>query len=104
VARFPQRLLNIHHSFLPAFIGKNPYEQAYERGVKIIGATAHYVTHELDEGPIITQEVSAIDHSLNPEQMAAAGRDIERIVLAKALKLVLEKRVMVNARRTVILK
>lgn len=102
VARFPERIINIHHSFLPAFIGASPYRQAWGRGVKIIGATAHFVTNDLDEGPIIAQSVIPVDHTHSAEDMAQAGRDVEKIVLAKALKLVFEDRVMLNGNRTVI--
>src|SRR5262245_22151456 len=83
VARYPNRIINIHHSFLPAFSGANPYRQAFERGVKIIGATAHFVTEKLDEGPIIAQSVIPVDHSHSPAAMAQAGRDVEKIVLAR---------------------
>lgn len=99
---FPERIINIHHSFLPAFIGANPYRQAYERGVKIIGATAHFVTQELDEGPIITQSVIPVKSTESPLQMARSGREIEKLVLARALNLVLEDRVLVNGRRTIV--
>ena len=102
VDRFPNRILNIHHSFLPAFVGSNPYRQAFERGVKIIGATAHFVNNELDEGPIITQSVVPVSHRQDAAHMARSGRDIERIVLARALNLVLEDRVMVVGRRTLV--
>ena len=102
VARFPERIVNIHHSFLPAFIGASPYRQAFERGVKIIGATAHFVTPDLDRGPIIAQDVIPVDHTHNAADMAEAGRDVEKIVLAKALGLVLEDRVFVTGNRTVI--
>lgn len=100
---FPGRIINIHHSFLPAFIGANPYKQAYERGVKIIGATAHFVTEDLDEGPIIAQDVVNIDHSLNWKEMREMGRDVEQLVLAKALKLVFNDRVFINGNKTIIL-
>ncbi|MEZ4815819.1 MAG: formyltetrahydrofolate deformylase [Bdellovibrionota bacterium] len=100
--RFPERMINIHHSFLPAFVGASPYKQAYERGVKIIGATAHFVTQELDEGPIITQSVIPVKNSESPAQMAKAGREIEKLVLARAINLVLEDRVMVHGRRTIV--
>lgn len=102
VARYPQRIINIHHSFLPAFIGANPYRQAFQRGVKIIGATAHFVTDDLDEGPIIAQDVIAVDHSYGPAAMTQAGRDVEKLVLAKALRLVFEERVFLNGKRTII--
>jgi len=103
VARFPRRMINIHHSFLPAFVGPSPYRQAADRGVKIIGATAHFVTEELDEGPIIAQSVIPVDHTDSVDDMAQAGRDVEKIVLAKALKLVLDDRVFLSGKRTVIL-
>jgi formyltetrahydrofolate deformylase len=102
VKKYRNKIINIHHSFLPAFIGANPYKQAYERGVKIIGATAHFVTDDLDEGPIIEQSVTHVNHSYSWRDMQKAGRDIEKIVLSKALKLVLEDRVFVYNNRTVI--
>ncbi|XSG74358.1 formyltetrahydrofolate deformylase [Herpetosiphon llansteffanensis] len=102
VAQFPQRIINIHHSFLPAFIGANPYRQAFERGVKIIGATAHFVTDDLDQGPIIAQQVMPIDHSHSVDEIVQAGREIEKHVLAKALDLVLSERVFLSGNRTVI--
>jgi formyltetrahydrofolate deformylase len=86
VQEFPQQVLNIHHSFLPAFIGANPYKQAHQRGVKIIGATAHYVTDDLDEGPIIAQEVVRIDHNFSWQDMRRAGRNVEKVVLSNALQ------------------
>ncbi len=100
--RYPNKIINIHHSFLPAFIGANPYKQAFERGVKIIGATAHFVNDNLDEGPIIMQDVIHVDHSKTAADMARAGRDVEKIVLARALKLVFEDRVFVRNNKTVI--
>ena len=103
VARYPRRMVNIHHSFLPAFAGPSPYRQAAERGVKIIGATAHFVTDALDEGPIIAQSVIPVDHTVTAEEMARAGRDVEKIVLAQALRLVFEDRVFLCGNRTVIL-
>lgn len=102
VRRFSHRIVNIHHSFLPAFVGARPYHQAWERGVKVIGATAHFVTDELDQGPIIEQQVIHVDHTHGPRDMARAGRDVERMVLARALRLVLEDRVFLNGNRTVI--
>jgi len=102
VARYAGRLLNIHHSFLPAFAGASPYRQAFARGVKLIGATAHFVTAELDAGPIIAQDVIPVDHTFTPERMAQAGRDVEKLVLARAVRLVLEERVFVHGRRTVV--
>ena len=102
VSRYPNRIVNIHHSFLPAFVGARPYHQAFERGVKITGATAHVVTDALDTGPIIAQGVLPVDHSYTPAGMAQAGRDVEKIVLAKALTLMLEERVFLHRNRTVI--
>ena len=102
VKAYPQQIINIHHSFLPAFIGANPYKQAFERGVKIIGATAHYVTDDLDEGPIIAQDVIPVNHRLSWRDMQRAGRDGEKIVLSRALALVLNDRVFVNGNKTVI--
>ena len=96
------QIINIHHSFLPSFKGARPYHQAYERGVKIIGATAHYVTRDLDEGPIIEQETARVNHTMSPDDLVAAGRDIESRVLARAVKLHLESRVMLNGKRTVV--
>ncbi|MCT8341595.1 MULTISPECIES: formyltetrahydrofolate deformylase [Photorhabdus] len=103
VQHYPNQIINIHHSFLPAFIGARPYHQAYERGVKIIGATAHYVNNNLDEGPIITQKVINIDHTYTAEDMMRAGRDVEKNVLSHALYWVLAQRVFVYGNRTVIL-
>lgn len=102
VNRYKNRIINIHHSFLPAFVGKNPYAQAYERGVKIIGATAHFVNENLDEGPIITQSVIPVTHSQDASDLARAGKDVEKIVLAKAVHLVLENRVIVHGPRTLV--
>ena len=102
VDRYSEKLINIHHSFLPAFVGAAPYQQAFERGVKVIGATAHYVTAELDAGPIIAQDVIPVDHNFSAKQMAQAGRDVEKIVLAKAVRLVLEDRVFMHGCRTVV--
>lgn len=102
VSHFPNQIINIHHSFLPAFIGANPYKQAYERGVKIIGATAHFVNDHLDEGPIIVQDIIHIDHSYSWQDMQRAGRDVEKIVLAKGLNLVLQDRVFVFENKTII--
>jgi formyltetrahydrofolate deformylase len=96
------RIINIHHSFLPSFKGANPYTQAHSRGVKLIGATAHYVTGDLDEGPIIEQAVERVSHALSPEDYAAVGRDIESAVLARAVKWHCEHRILLNGRRTVI--
>jgi len=96
------RAINIHHSFLPSFKGAKPYYQAHERGVKLIGATAHYVTPELDEGPIIEQDVERVDHSHNPEDFTAVGRDVESVVLARAVRWHVEHRVLLNGRKTVV--
>jgi formyltetrahydrofolate deformylase len=98
------RVINIHHSFLPGFKGARPYHRAYERGVKMVGATAHYVTPELDEGPIITQDVSTVDHADTVKDLIAQGQDTESRVLARAVKLHLEHRVMLNGNRTVVFK
>jgi formyltetrahydrofolate deformylase len=100
--RFQNKIINIHHSFLPAFIGANPYKQAYERGVKIIGATAHYVNQNLDEGPIIAQDVIHINHTMSADDMAKAGREVEKTVLSKALKFVFDDKVMVNGNKTIL--
>ncbi|MEX0705893.1 MAG: formyltetrahydrofolate deformylase [Nitriliruptoraceae bacterium] len=100
--RLEGRIVNIHHSFLPAFRGARPYHQAFERGVKIIGATAHHVTADLDEGPIIEQDVVRVSHATSPEQLTVIGRDIERLVLARAVQLVVEDRVLLNGTRTVV--
>ena len=98
----PGRIINIHHSFLPSFRGGRPYDQAYEHGVKLIGATAHYVTAELDEGPIIEQEVARVGHAHEPEQLAAVGRDLECVALARAVRWHLEHRVLLDGQRTVV--
>jgi formyltetrahydrofolate deformylase len=102
VHHYPNKVINIHHSFLPAFIGARPYQQAYERGVKIIGATAHYVNDSLDEGPIICQDVINVDHTYTAEDMMRAGRDVEKHVLSRALYRVLAQRVFVYGNRTII--
>jgi formyltetrahydrofolate deformylase len=96
------RAINIHHSFLPSFKGAKPYHQAHARGVKLIGATAHYVTADLDEGPIIEQEVERVGHEVTPEQLVAIGRDVECQALARAVKWHSERRVLLNGRRTVV--
>jgi formyltetrahydrofolate deformylase len=101
-AKLVGRAINIHHSFLPSFKGAKPYHQAYERGVKLIGATAHYVTAVLDEGPIIEQEVARVDHALAPSQLVAVGRDLENLALARAVTWHLEHRVILNGTRTVV--
>jgi formyltetrahydrofolate deformylase len=98
----PGNIINIHHSFLPGFKGAKPYHQAHERGVKIIGATAHFVTADLDEGPIIEQDVAHVTHSSTPDELIALGRDIERRVLAKAVKLYAEDRIFIVGQRTII--
>jgi formyltetrahydrofolate deformylase len=103
VGRFPHKIINIHHSFLPAFTGANPYKQAYERGVKLIGATAHFVTDELDEGPIIAQQIISSDHSHTASDMMRAGKEIETAVLAKALRVVFDDRVFIYKNKTVVL-
>ena len=102
VEEYEGKIINIHHSFLPAFIGANPYKQAYDRGVKIIGATAHFVNNNLDEGPIIAQEVIHVDHAYGWKDMQRSGRDVEKVVLSSALKLALEDRIFIYANRTVI--
>ncbi len=102
VERYPGKILNIHHSFLPAFIGANPYKQAYERGVKIIGATAHFVTNDLDEGPIIAQDVIPVNHRFDWKDMQRAGRDVEKVVLSRALNLVLNDRVFIHGNKTIV--
>lgn len=102
VSRFNNRIVNIHHSFLPAFVGANPYQKAYERGVKIIGATAHFVNDELDQGPIISQNVIPVSHTHNAREMAQAGRDVEKNVLANSLHLVFNERVFVYKNKTII--
>ena len=102
IAKFPNKIINVHHSFLPAFTGAKPYHQAYERGVKIIGATAHFVTADLDEGPIIEQAVERISHKENIPMLVNKGRDLERKVLSRALQLFLENRLFVSARRVIV--
>jgi formyltetrahydrofolate deformylase len=102
VERWAGRMINIHHSFLPSFAGARPYAQAHERGVKVIGATAHYVTAELDEGPIIAQQVMPVSHRDDPARLERRGRDLEAVVLAEALRLHLEHRVIVYGRRTAV--
>lgn len=101
---FKNKIINIHHSFLPAFIGAKPYEQAYKRGVKIIGATSHFVTADLDEGPIIEQNVLHIDHSYNAKELSTLGKDVEQLVLSKALKYVSEDRVFIHENKTIVFK
>jgi len=101
-SKYLGRMVNIHHSFLPAFIGANPYQQAFQRGVKIIGATAHFVTDDLDEGPIICQDVVSVNHTQSVKDMSKAGKEVEKIVLAKALKMVLEDRVFIHQNKTIL--
>ncbi|MGV6989602.1 formyltetrahydrofolate deformylase [Testudinibacter sp. P80/BLE/0925] len=103
VERYPNRVINIHHSFLPAFIGAKPYQQAYDRGVKIIGATAHFINNELDQGPIIMQNVINVDHTYDAQAMMRAGRDVEKSVLTRALDLALNDRIFVYENKTIIL-
>jgi formyltetrahydrofolate deformylase len=102
--RLDGRAINIHHSFLPSFKGARPYQQAFDRGVKIIGATAHYVTADLDEGPIIEQDIARADHAMDPAKLTAMGRDIESAVLARAVTWHAERRVLVDGRKTVVFK
>jgi formyltetrahydrofolate deformylase len=102
VEAFPNKIINIHHSFLPAFVGGNPYKQAYERGVKIIGATSHYVTEDLDEGPIIEQDIMRVSHKDSLKDMVRKGRDLERLVLARALHNHFQHRVLVHGHKTIV--
>ncbi len=102
VARYPQQIINIHHSFLPAFIGAKPYHRAFERGVKLIGATAHYVTEVLDEGPIIEQDIARISHRDQVEDLLQKGRDLERVVLSRAVRWHIDNRVLTYANKTVV--
>ncbi len=102
VAKYPNKIINIHHSFLPAFAGSNPYKQAFDRGVKIIGATSHYVTEALDEGPIIAQDITRVSHKDRLKDLRRKGRDLERLVLATALQYHSEHRVLVKGRKTII--
>ncbi len=102
VARWPSRIINIHHSFLPAFVGAKPYHQAKARGVKVIGATAHYVTSELDQGPIIEQDVSRISHRDDVDELLRKGAELERRVLTHAVRMHLERRVLVSGNRTIV--
>ncbi len=102
--RLEGKAINIHHSFLPSFKGARPYHQAFDRGVKLVGATAHYVTGELDEGPIIEQDVMRVDHRLDPAELAAAGRDVESQVLSRAVRWHAESRVLLNGHKTVVLR
>ncbi len=102
VARYPRRIINIHHSFLPAFVGADPYQQAYDRGVKLIGATAHYVTSELDQGPIIEQDTARVSHRHEVPDLRHLGRDLERQVLARAVRWHVEDRIIVNGNKTIV--
>jgi formyltetrahydrofolate deformylase len=102
VADYPQRIINVHHSFLPAFSGARPYHRAFERGVKLIGATSHYVTETLDDGPIIEQDVVRISHRDQLEDLIQKGRDLEKAVLSRAVRWHIEHRVLVYAKKTVI--
>ena len=102
LAEFPDQIINIHHSFLPAFVGAQPYHRAHARGVKIIGATAHYATSDLDEGPIICQEVTTVSHRDTVQRLIQRGRDVEQLAFAKAIRLHLERRVMSYQNRTVV--
>ncbi len=102
IDRYPGKIINIHHSFLPAFMGAKPYHQAYARGVKLIGATAHFVTEDLDDGPIISQAVNEVNHSQSATELKLAGRIIEQNTLTKALRLVLDERVFINGNRTIV--
>lgn len=102
IAKFPNKIINIHHSFLPAFVGAKPYHSAYKRGVKIIGATSHYVTQELDAGPIIEQDVTRVTHAHSIKDLIAKGRDLEKIVLSNAVKLHANRKVMVYNNKTII--
>ena len=102
IDEYPNRIINIHHSFLPAFIGSNPYRQAYERGVKIIGATSHYVTKELDDGPIIDQDIIKISHKDSIKDLIRKGRDLERLILSRALFFHSQHRILVHGKKTII--
>jgi formyltetrahydrofolate deformylase len=102
VSQYPHRIINIHHSFLPAFAGARPYHQAFERGVKVIGATAHYATPELDQGPIIEQDVARVSHRDSVDDLVRKGRDLEKVVLARAVDLHLRNRIIVYGNKTVV--
>ncbi len=102
VARYPQRIINVHHSFLPAFTGARPYHAAFDRGVKLIGATAHYVTDVLDEGPIIEQDVARVSHRDQIEDLIGKGRDVEKVVLSRAVRWHLDHRVLVSGHKTIV--
>ena len=102
VTRYPQRIINIHHSFLPAFVGARPYHRAFERGVKLIGATSHYVTEVLDEGPIIEQDIMRVSHRDQLEDLIQKGRDLEKVVLSRAVRWHVENRILLYSNKTVI--
>jgi formyltetrahydrofolate deformylase len=102
IARYPNHIINIHHSFLPAFVGAKPYHQAWARGVKIIGATSHYVTAELDAGPIIEQDVTRITHKDTPDSLALKGKDLEKIVLSRAVTKHIERKILTYKNKTII--
>ena len=102
VTKYPNSIINFHHSFLPAVAGRNPYKQAYDRGVKIVGATSHYVIEILDDGPIIEQDIVHITHKDSLDDLIRKGRDLERLVLARALRLHLQDRILVHGRKTVV--
>ncbi len=102
ISKYPNKIINIHHSFLPAFVGAKPYHSAFKRGVKIIGATSHYITEELDAGPIIEQDVAHVSHTHSIKDLIAKGRDLEKIVLSNAIKLHIDRKVMVYNNKTVI--
>jgi len=102
VAEYPHRIINIHHSFLPAFVGAKPYHQAFERGVKLIGATSHYVTEELDDGPIIEQDVVRISHRDSLDDLLQKGRDLEKVVLSRAVRWHVDNRVLLYGKKTVV--
>jgi formyltetrahydrofolate deformylase len=102
VARYPERIINIHHSFLPAFAGARPYHQAYERGVKVVGATSHYVTDDLDDGPIIAQQTLAVGHRDTIDDLTRKGRDLERVVLAAAVRLHVQDKILISGTRTIV--
>ena len=102
VSHYPHRVINIHHSFLPAFVGANPYKQAHDKGVKLIGATSHYVTADLDQGPIIEQNVQRVSHRHSADELKALGQDVERQVMLRAVRWHLEDRVIVDGNKTVV--
>lgn len=102
IARYPGRIINIHHSFLPAFIGANPYKKAFDRGVKLIGATAHFVTNDLDEGPIIAQQTIPVNHTFSAADMVTSGKEIEKAVLSRAMQLVFQDRVFITGNKTIV--